>query len=241
MDDITPGMDWNRFLRFKEILDDYGICPLIGVVPDNRDKKLMIDEPRPDFWDYVKQLQQSGWVIAMHGLNHLYTTPKSGMFPIGGKSEFAGLPYVKQEEMIREGKRILTSKGIMTDIFMAPSHSFDRNTIRALKQNGFYIITDGFGRGPFRSADMIFYPISIRRGSSLEDTRDGLVTFVYHTNTMTDKDFEAFEKLMDSGKAVSYREFARQEVRDRNVFGDILQYTTARAKYTAVQLKKLKG
>ncbi|MBO5623235.1 MAG: DUF2334 domain-containing protein, partial [Butyrivibrio sp.] len=36
MDDITPDMDWDKFLRFKSLLDEHGIKPLIGVVPDNR-------------------------------------------------------------------------------------------------------------------------------------------------------------------------------------------------------------
>ena len=40
MDDITPDMDWEKFLAFKEILDTFGIKPLIGVVPDNRDENL---------------------------------------------------------------------------------------------------------------------------------------------------------------------------------------------------------
>ena len=30
MDDIAPGMDWKKFNDFKELLDEYGIKPLIG-------------------------------------------------------------------------------------------------------------------------------------------------------------------------------------------------------------------
>ena len=40
MDDITPDMDWEKFLAFKEILDAHDIKPLIGVVPDNKDENL---------------------------------------------------------------------------------------------------------------------------------------------------------------------------------------------------------
>ncbi len=123
MDDITPVMDFEKFEKFKAILDKHEIKPLIGVVPDNKDPKLKKCEPREDFWEYVRNLQQSGWIIAMHGYNHVYTTRQSGMFPIGDKSEFAGIPYAKQDEMIREGKRILKSNGIITVFFMAPSHS----------------------------------------------------------------------------------------------------------------------
>ncbi len=239
MDDITPDMDYAKFSRFKALLDKHDIKPLIGVVPENKDKKLAIEEPHEDFWSMVKELQEKGWTVAMHGLNHLYTTKAAGLFPIGGKSEFAGLSLVKQDEMIREGRRILNMNGISTDIFMAPSHSFDKNTLRALKKNDFFILTDGFGNQPFRSEGMIFYPISVKRSSSLKDEREGLVTFVYHCNTMEDKDFDKLESLLETGKVVSYSEFRQFDIKDRNMFGNIWQYTIAKAKYTAMQIKKL--
>ena len=239
MDDITADMDWNKFKRFKNLLDEHDIKPLIGVIPENRDRTLVKTEPREGFWSYVKQLQEHGWVIAMHGYNHLYTTKKPGMFPIGDKSEFAGLSYDRQYEMIREGKRTLKAKGIVTDIFMAPSHSFDKNTLRALKENGFYIITDGFGITPFRQNGMVFYPISINRSKTMEDTRDGIVTFVYHANSMNDKDFDKLEKLLLSGKVVSYSEYNRLEIADKSSFDRIGQYLTAKAKYTFLHLRKM--
>ncbi len=238
MDDITPGMDWEKFDRFKAILDEYGIKPLIGVVPDNRDKKLIIDSERKDFWEYVRKLQEEGYVLAMHGLSHVYTTKNPGIFPIGAKSEFAGISIAMQDKMIKEGKRILESKGIVTDIFMAPSHSFDRNTLRALRKNGFYILTDGFGRKPFRSNDMIFYPISMQKNKSLKDKKEGLVTFVYHANTMDDKDFDRLKSLMETGKVVSYSEYKHYGIQDRSLLGDLWQFVMAKAKYIVVQLRK---
>ncbi len=241
MDDITPGMDWGKFERFKAILDEYGIKPLIGVVPDNRDKKLSIDPDREDFWKYIRELQEEGYSVAMHGLTHVYTTKNPGMFPIGGKSEFAGLPMARQDEMIREGRRIFRSNGIVTDIFMAPSHSFDKNTLKVLKKNGFYIITDGFGDKPFRANDMIFYPISVQKSRSLKDEKDGIVTFVYHANSMNDRDFEKLKDLMETGKVVSYSEYKYVGIEERSVMQDVWQYTMAKAKYTVMQLKKRKG
>ncbi len=238
MDDITPGMDWGKFLRFKEILDENGVKPLIGVVPDNKDQKLKIDDEREDFWEYIRGLQQQGWVVAMHGFNHLYTTSKSGLFPIGNKSEFAGLPYHKQDEMIREGRRIFKQNGIITDYFMAPSHSFDKNTLKALKMNGFYRITDGFGKAPYKRDEMIFYPISVQRSRSLQDTSDGIVTFVYHANTMEDKDFDKLKKLFSEVQVVSFSEYNKLEYKDRSTLDMIKEYVTAKAKFTAVQLKK---
>ena len=67
MDDITADMNWKNFLALKELFDRHGICPLIGVVPDNRDENLRMDPPREDFWEYLGKLRGQGWVIAQHG------------------------------------------------------------------------------------------------------------------------------------------------------------------------------
>ncbi len=238
MDDITPDMDWEKFYRFKDILDKHAIKPLIGVVPDNKDEKLMKNPPRRDFWEFVKELQDSGWVIAMHGFNHVYTTRESGLFPIGDKSEFAGLPYQRQDEMIREGKRILRGHGIVTDFFMAPSHSYDRSTLKALVKNGFHRITDGFGNEPYEMDGMVFYPISKRRKDTLNSKRDGIVTFVYHTNTMTDKDFSNFEKQLSKAEFVSFDEFLHADTTVRGTRDAIAEYLTAKGKFLAVRLKR---
>ena len=63
MDDITPDMDWERFLEFKKLLDEYGIKPLIGIVPDNRDENLHRAKEAGDFWEYIKELQDNGWGV----------------------------------------------------------------------------------------------------------------------------------------------------------------------------------
>ena len=97
LDDITPDMDWERFLKFKALLDRYQVKPLIGVVPDNRDENLVKKELSAEekklsegFWEYIKSLKEDGWVIAMHGFRHIYSTKKGGCFPLNNFSEFAG-------------------------------------------------------------------------------------------------------------------------------------------------------
>lgn len=238
MDDITPAMDREKFYRFKELLDKHGIKPLIGVVPECKDEKLDISEPIENFWNFVKDLQNSGWVVAMHGFNHVYTTKEAGIFPIGGKSEFAGVPYYKQDDMLRVGKRILRENGILTYIFMAPSHSFDKNTVKALKKNGFSCITDGFGRAPYKRSGIVYYPISSRRSKTLSDKRDGITTFVYHTNTMDEKEFADFEKLLETAKVVSFSELMDMQATQQGILGYICEYILAKAKYTIVNLRK---
>ena len=64
LDDITPDMDWEGFLRFKALLDRYQVKPLIGVIPQNRDENVKgSGNGRPgDFWAYIRKLQEeAGW------------------------------------------------------------------------------------------------------------------------------------------------------------------------------------
>ena len=137
LDDITPDMDWAKFLRFKELCDLYQVKPLIGVVPENKDSMLCVDEKREDFWEYLLQLKNEGWMIAQHGCTHIYSTKKKGCFPLNALSEFAGRPFEEQLTCLKCGKQILEGHGIFTDIFMAPAHSYDQNTLKALKEAGF--------------------------------------------------------------------------------------------------------
>lgn len=244
MDDITPDMDWAKFLRFKALCDQYAVRPLIGVVPDNRDPNLHINAPGTapvsDFWQYVRQLQQDGWCVAQHGVTHCYTTSRMGCFPLNHFSEFAGMPYREQYEALKRGKSIFLDHGITTDLFMAPAHSFDRNTIKALQKLGFRRMTDGFGKHPYIRWGMIFYPISYRQSSALRDRKvEGYTTFVVHTNTMGDDDFERYERICAAHRDqfVSYAELLQLEPERRSVFGSLKEYGMAVAKSVLVEIR----
>ena len=49
-------------------------------------------------------------------------------------------------EKIKKGKEILESHNVYTDVFFAPSHSYDDNTLRALSKCGFKYISDGYSK-----------------------------------------------------------------------------------------------
>ncbi len=242
LDDITPDMDWERFQTFKTLLDKYGIKPLIGIVPDNRDDNLKGTEDitHPEFWSYVKQLQKDGWAIAMHGYRHTYSTKKGGLFPLNNFSEFAGIPYVQQVEMITTGKKILSEKGIITDLFMAPAHSYDVNTLKALKEAGFRGLTDGFGDKPYSWKGLIFYPISFRLKKTLEQ-KDGFSTLVVHTGTISDVDMPKYENYFKNTNVqwISFSDYLAQEPVNRNAFGRSKEYWMAKGKHLLSQLAML--
>lgn len=239
LDDITEDMNWSNFLRFKEIVDRFDVKLLLGVVPCNMDDMLNVgNENKPfasaeGFWEYIKKLKADGHTIAMHGVNHIYTTSKSGMFPLNNFSEFAGLSYEEQYELLSYGVELFSSKDIETDIFMAPGHSFDKATLSALKSLGFNRITDGFGSGPYRYYGMLFYPISFIRRFTMSKSK-GYSTLVYHTNNMKESDFEALERLVEgqgSYEIISYSEYLEAEPVDRGFIGYFREYTLAKLKH----------
>lgn len=234
LDDVTPDMDWARFERFCGMMDARGIRPLLGIVPDHHDPKLRIDPPREDFWDYVKALRdEKGYTLCMHGCHHVYTTDKGGLLPLNRQSEFAGVPYEEQRDLLQKGKRILASHGIETDLFMAPAHTYDLNTLRALKSCGFAGLTDGFGSRPYVYEDLLFYPISWRRSDSLKKT-DGYTTFVVHCSAMEESDFASWEKILAEQEIISYEELLAQDAVRRGAFGRAGEYVMAAAKRALV-------
>ncbi len=241
LDDITPDMDWEKFDRFKALMDKYGVKPLIGVIPDNRDSKLSVGPEKNDFWEHVLKIQQQGWMIAMHGLYHVYTTQNGGLFPLNHKSEFAGLPYEQQSAMIAEGRAILERHGIATDIFMAPSHTYDENTLKALKANGFYRITDGFGYGPYTWQDMTFYPLAMQREKAVRMKREGAVTLVVHPATLTDRDFAWYEHVFQTASMIAFPEYVYYPASHRGFAGHLVEKSLAALKYKLVHRNDKKG
>lgn len=245
LDDITPDMDWERFFKFKALLDQYQVKPLIGVVPDNRDENLIkikqdkIEKEIPeDFWAYVRQLHSQGWMVAMHGYQHIYATKKSGIFPLNNFSEFAGVSLEKQKEMLAEGRKLLAQKKIETDMFMAPAHSYDRNTLRALKETGFKTLTDGFGDLPYEWKELIFYPISFQLSHSFKKD-SGYSTMVVHTDTVSDEDLERYKSYFEKTDVewISYEEYLRQTPVKRSCFGMIKEFFMAKGKYLLMKLR----
>ncbi|MCR4650604.1 MAG: DUF2334 domain-containing protein [Lachnospiraceae bacterium] len=192
LDDITPDMDPVRFERVRKLFDEYNVRPLIGVVPECRDDILNRSEPDPDFWSMVKELEAKGWKIAQHGTYHVYETEDSGLLGINPFSEFAGLQYHVQLDKIRKGRAILESNGIHTDIFMAPGHTFDDNTVEALKETGFTSVTDGLYVRPYIYKGLLFVPCRLNSNYTIE----GFDTICLHTNLMEDKDFVDLERFL---------------------------------------------
>ncbi len=241
IDDVCQTMNWEAFSRFAGLLDKYEINPLIGVVPDNMDPMLDAGDKRNRAFDdpagyaaWLKRLEDKGWRIAMHGVHHVYTTTKGGLFPMNSFSEFAGVELKDQYHLIRHGIKCLRKMGIKTDIFMAPGHSFDKNTLRVLRRFGFSYITDGYGTFPYERLSFTFLPISFLRKAELKG-EDGITTFVVHPAEMEDKDFEEYEELFKERREQfkDYSEMLNIPAVKRNRGRDLVEYMMATAKHYA--------
>jgi len=199
LDDICPSMNWNSFYKVIKILDRNNIKPLLGIVPDCRDNTLNIDELNRNFYKIMKKYQENGFVIAQHGYTHVYDSQSKGMLGISKKSEFAGKSYDEQFRLLQTGKSILEMNGIKTNIFMAPSHSYDKITLIALKSLGFKYITDGYTRTNYTFENLIFIPCM--NVVSLKRKIRGICTICLHSNSMGKEDFLRLEKFITKYKS----------------------------------------
>ncbi len=236
LDDISPDMDRRKFCRLTDLMDRYGVRPLLGIIPDNRDPRIGVEDKDPGFWENMLSLERRGYILAMHGTYHVYTTVKGGMFPLNRLSEFSGLPCDEQRKLIRHGKEVLHSHGIETDIFVAPAHSFDRTTRKVLKEEGFAAVSDGYGTSPFSAAGVVWYPISSNRKKAL-DTKDGITTFVIHPATMNEKDFEEYEKIFSGQEMLPYGDMIRMEPIRKGSATLLSQQFMALAKRTILEIR----
>ena len=185
-DDICPTMNWTVWEQIESILAQHSIKPILAVVPDNRDPELMVDPARNDFWQKVKVWQEAGWAIALHGYQHLYTTEHSGLTNINNYSEFAGLPYEEQHEKIKQGIEIFKRYHIRPDAWIAPAHSFDELTVKALLDHGISIISDGYYFRPLKRLGAVWIPQQLWRFRYMPW---GLWTVCVHHNDFSNRHY----------------------------------------------------
>lgn len=196
IDDVAPNMNWGNFNLTMEIFKRNNVKPLIAIIPDIKDPKLLNYPINADFWKIVRELHSNGWIIAQHGYQHL-VRGGGGVLRIHRSGEFGGLGLKEQEVMISAGRKIMEEKDLATDIFVAPRHSFDKKTLRALRKNNFQFISDGIALWPFKKWGLVWLPQILwrpRKGMF------GLVTVALHTNTMSRDDIVNLEKFMEKNR-----------------------------------------
>ena len=157
-DDITSRMDWNNFFVLKNCLEKHKIKSILGVVPNCKDQFLSVSQPNKNFYQYLRQCKSYGDSIAQHGYEHKYDSIAKGIYSSSNNSEFAGHPFKVQFSKLHKGKKILKKESLWEPIFMAPAHSFDCETLKALKKNGFEVVLDGFALSPYEFGNLKYIP-----------------------------------------------------------------------------------
>jgi predicted deacetylase len=179
-DDLCPTLSRSGWERFLPLLDEYGIRPILGIVPDNRDRKLERGEPDPQFWAEMRRMEAAGATIALHGYRHLCRAMGRSLVPLHRHSEFAGVAAETQREWIDAGLEILRREGLNPRAWIAPRHGFDAHTLAALRSEGIKVLSDGLARGPVRRGGVIWIPQQL--WAPVEKSK-GLWTICVHTNT----------------------------------------------------------
>lgn len=193
-DDIAPNMHWENFERLRHLAEVHDLRPLIGVIPDNQDPELLRMPSGPqDFWAEIATLQRRGWEVAVHGYQHRYETDQAGLLGVHPRSEFAGLTFDVQRTKLERALAILKTYGITTDTFMAPAHSFDACTLRALRAVGLAHVTDGYALRPFRAHGLVFVPQMFAWPRRMPP---GIYTTCFHLNELSAQNMARLERYV---------------------------------------------
>ncbi|MFL2889896.1 MAG: DUF2334 domain-containing protein [Pelagibacteraceae bacterium] len=205
IDDIAENMNWELMNKCEKLFDKYSIKPVLGVVPNNEDKELLMYPKNEKFWEQIRRWETKGWEIAMHGYNHVYdrVTNKKDYLGHGGKSEFYGHDFETQNLKIENGLNKFKEERIRVRSFYAPNHTYDMNTFKALKRNNINNIIDGYGLMPFNKNGLNFIPQLFYKVLIMPF---GIQSTQIHLNYWKEKDFMNFEKFLEKNykKVISF-------------------------------------
>jgi predicted deacetylase len=158
LDDLCLTASRPRWQRFLELIEEFGIKPILAVVPDNRDADLELAPADAEFWARMRALEAAGATIGLHGYRHLSNGRGRSLVALHRATEFAGVAEETQREWIRAGLEILRGQGLDPRIWVAPRHGFDAHTLRALRAEGVGVLSDGFARVPFVRGGVTWIP-----------------------------------------------------------------------------------
>ena len=198
LDDACSTYDRSKWERVERIFDKHKVRPIVAVVPDNLDEQLVFDQDHSDFWETVKNWENKGWSVAMHGFQHFFHKVNKNrmIFPYYDRSEFAGLSLDEQRLKIRKSLRVFENNGISPTLWVAPAHCFDNTTLDALSiETDFKIISDGIALRPYSYRDFKFIPQQLW---GIRKRYFGLWTVCLHPNNMSLAELDSLEEMLDS-------------------------------------------
>tara|TARA_B100001059_G_scaffold81784_1_gene79835 strand:- start:8523 stop:9302 length:780 start_codon:yes stop_codon:yes gene_type:complete len=198
LDDASHFSNLSKWNMIENILDKNNILPTVAIIPDNEDIALKYSEFNSKFWDKVKNWENKGWTIAMHGNKHLFhkINRRKLIFPFYNRSEFGGLNINDQRQKIRSSINLFLKNNISPNVWIAPAHSFDRITMEAIKhETDIRIISDGVSFSPYYFKDFYFIPQQLWQ---VKKRYFGLWTICLHPDTMTNDEINDFDSAISS-------------------------------------------
>ncbi len=143
-----------------------------------------------------------------------------------------------QRQKIGDGFKILIEHGLKPGFFFAPSHTYDENTLVALKERtDIRIISDTIATRPYRKGDFVFLP---QMGGHCREMRlSGIWTFCLHPSTMTEDDFTNTEIFLRKHRS-DFIGFDELELRGNLGGKDLASRLLSWAYFTKRRLKGIK-
>ena len=199
LDDACEKRDIEKWNRMEKLLDKYEIKPIVGVIPLCQDPDMAEYPVDEYFWERAREWQDKDWIMALHGYTHVFCSEEGGLNPVNNYSEFAGVSLEIQKEKIQQGVKILTDHGIVPRLFFAPAHTFDQNTLEALKTcSDIRIISDTIANDIYCGPGGLTY--IPQQSGRVRNLPFKVCTFCYHPNIMTENDFEVLEAFLKKNR-----------------------------------------
>ena len=202
-------MKWTVWNRIEEVLRSQGVRPILSVIPDNYDRRLVFEPADPNFWDRVRRWQSWGWTIGMHGYQHRYTSEESGIVGIRDASEFAGVSLREQCNWLRSAAKIFRDQEVEPRVWVAPGHSFDGTTTTLLSEVGISCVSDGLFLVPrLDMSGVLWIPQQLWRFRRLPF---GVWTVCFHPNRWSQSEIGDFASAISTFRRsiVGFEEIAQ--------------------------------
>ncbi len=242
LDDSCTTQKKENWEEIERILDKLKIKPIVAVIPFNKDRNLFLDYKDENFWQKVKNWEKKGWEIALHGHSHLYHKVNKNdlILPFYNRSEFGGLDLKKQCALIKESYEHFLAKKIKPNIWIAPSHTFDKNTLIALKNSTeIKYVSDGISLEPFKFMDLVFIPQQLWEPKK---KLLGIWTICIHPNSMDKKSLSKFQEIISdqffNGKFINTYE-AKYYLRKFSIISYLYSFLFWTFRFFKVNIKKL--
>ena len=153
------------------------VCP-----PENMKVQADVDVNSPEVQASIRAI-----------VSHVYVNRDPGLLGVSRNSEFAGVRFAEQRDKIARGRALLEAQGLASDVWMAPSHSFDDNTLQALRETGFRVVTDGYAPFPYDRAGLRFVPCQMAFPRPIPMAA---ITVCIHANNTSDAYFARIERFL---------------------------------------------